>query len=135
LEEVLQKHGRITAPFEALRVFGGFELAMITGAALAAAEQRMLILVDGLIASAAVLVAVKAYPQMKPYLVFGHRSAADGHAELLKHLEVEPLLDLGMRLGEGTGAALALPLVRSAAAILSDMATFASAEVEGRVNP
>ncbi len=135
LEEVLQKHGRITAPFEALRVFGGLELAMITGATLAAAEQRMVILVDGLIASAAVLVAVKAYPQIKSYLVFAHRSGADGHAALLNHLEVEPLLDLGMRLGEGTGAALALPLVRSAAAILCDMATFASAEVEGRVTP
>jgi nicotinate-nucleotide--dimethylbenzimidazole phosphoribosyltransferase len=120
---------------EALRVFGGFELAMITGAALAAAEMSMLILVDGLIASAAVLVGIKAYPDLKPYLIFGHRSAADGHAALLRHLDLEPLLDLNMRLGEGTGAALALPLVRAAAAILSEMATFASAEVEGRVHP
>lgn len=135
LEEVLQKHGRITDPFEALRVFGGFELAMMTGAALAAAEQGMLIIVDGLIASAAILVAAQAYPDIKPYLIFGHRSAADGHAALLNHLGVEALLDLNMRLGEGTGAALALPLVRAAAAILSDMATFASAEVEGRVHP
>jgi nicotinate-nucleotide--dimethylbenzimidazole phosphoribosyltransferase len=133
LEEALRKHGRITDPMEALRVFGGFELAMITGATLAAAEAGMLILVDGLIASAAVLVAAKAYPDVKPYLVFAHRSAADGHAALLLHLNVEPLLNLGMRLGEGTGAALALPLVQAAAAILSDMATFASAEVEGRV--
>lgn len=134
LDEALRRHGRITEPLEALRVFGGFEIAMITGAALAAAEQGMLILVDGLIASAAILVAVKAYPEMKSYLIFGHRSAADGHAALLNHLAVDPLLDLNMRLGEGTGAALALPLVRAAAAILSEMATFASAEVEGRVN-
>ncbi len=134
LEEALRKHGRITDPMEALRVFGGFELAMIAGAAWGAAEQGMLILVDGLIASAAVLVAAQVHPEIKPYLIFGHRSAADGHAALLKHLDVEPLLDLNMRLGEGTGAALALPLVRAAAAILSEMATFASAEVEGRVN-
>jgi len=133
LDDVIQKHGRITTPFEVLRVFGGYELAMIVGAALAAAENRMLIVVDGLIASAAILVAVKAYPQLKPFLIFAHRSGAAGHTALLNHLQVEPLLDLGMRLGEGTGAALALPLVRSAAAILSDMATFASAEVEGRV--
>jgi nicotinate-nucleotide--dimethylbenzimidazole phosphoribosyltransferase len=133
LGEVMRKHGRITDPLEALRVFGGYELTMIAGAALAAAENHMLIVVDGLIASAAILVAVKAYPQLKPYLIFAHRSSAAGHTALLQHLEVEPLLDLGMRLGEGTGAALALPLLRSAAAILSDMATFASAEVEGRV--
>ncbi len=133
LEKALQRHGRITAPFEAMRVFGGFELAMITGAVLAAAEQRLLILVDGLIASAAILVAIKAYPAIKPYLIFAHRSSALGHNALLKHLKAEPLLDLGMRLGEGTGAALALPLVQSAAAILAEMATFASAEVEGRV--
>lgn len=133
LDRVLDKHGRIKDPMEALRVFGGFELAMIAGAALAAAEEGLLILVDGLIASAAVLVAVKSFPDVKPYLIFAHRSAAAGHAALLQHLEVEPLLDLQMRLGEGTGAALALPLLRSAAAILSEMATFASAEVAGPV--
>ncbi|WP_141734936.1 nicotinate-nucleotide--dimethylbenzimidazole phosphoribosyltransferase [Oligoflexus tunisiensis] len=133
LEEALQKHGRVTAPFEALRIFGGFELAMMAGAALAAAEERMLIVVDGLIASAAILVAIKAYPEMKPYLLFAHRSAADGHTALLEHLKMEPLLDLNMRLGEGTGAALALPLIRTAAALLCDMATFATAEVEGPV--
>lgn len=133
LDRVLEKHGRIKDPMEALRVFGGFELAMIAGAALAAAEEGMLVVVDGLIASAAVLVAVKSFPDLKPFLIFAHRSAAAGHAALLQHLEVEPLLDLQMRLGEGTGAALALPLLRSAAAILSDMATFASAEVAGPV--
>jgi nicotinate-nucleotide--dimethylbenzimidazole phosphoribosyltransferase len=133
LEQVLDRHGRIKDPMEALRVFGGFELAMIAGAALAAAEEGLLILVDGLIASAAVLVAVQSFPDVKPYLIFAHRSAAAGHAALLQHLEVEPLLDLHMRLGEGTGAALALPLLQSAAAILSEMATFASAEVAGRV--
>jgi nicotinate-nucleotide--dimethylbenzimidazole phosphoribosyltransferase len=133
LEEALKKHGRITAPLEALRIYGGFELAMIAGAALTAAAERMLIVVDGLIASAAILAALKAYPEMKPYLVFGHRSAAAGHAALLEHLKVEPLLDLNMRLGEGTGAALVLPLLRTAAALLASMATFATAEVEGPV--
>ncbi len=134
LEQALKKHGRIRSPMEALRVYGGFELAMITGAALAAAERGMLIVVDGLITSAAVLVALKAYPSLLPYLVFAHRSAAQGHAALLAHIEAEPLLNLNMRLGEGTGAALALPLLQSAAAILCEMASFASAEIEGRVD-
>lgn len=133
LEKVLAKHGRITEPLQALQFFGGFELAMIAGAALAAAEKRMLVLVDGLIASAAILVALKAEPALEPYLIFAHESAALGHRALLEHLNARPLLKLDMRLGEGTGAALALPLVQSAAALLCDMATFASAEVAGRV--
>ncbi|MCX6129691.1 MAG: nicotinate-nucleotide--dimethylbenzimidazole phosphoribosyltransferase [Proteobacteria bacterium] len=133
LEQACQLHGRITEAFEALRVFGGFELAMIVGAALAAAEHKMLILVDGLIVSSAILVALKAYPSLQTYLVFAHCSAAQGHKEMLEYIGARPLLNLDLQLGEGSGAALALPLVQSAVAILQDMASFASAEIAEKI--
>lgn len=119
-------------PLALLAHFGGFEIAQMTGAMLAAAEQRMLILVDGFIVTSAVLVAAALEPRLLAYCIFSHRSQEPGHPLQLAHLGVEPLLDLDLRLGEGTGAALAYPLVRAATAILNEMASFESAAVSGK---
>jgi nicotinate-nucleotide--dimethylbenzimidazole phosphoribosyltransferase len=112
-----------------LAEFGGYEMAMICGAVLAAAECGMVILVDGFIVGAATLVALRAYPDAHDYCVFCHRSAEPGHRAQLSAMGGEPLLDLGLRLGEGTGAALAWPLLVSAVAFLREMASFESAGV------
>ena len=116
---------------DALAEYGGFEIAMMAGAMLGAAEAGRVVLVDGFIAGAAALVATAEEPAARRALVFAHRSAEHGHAALLAHLGAEPLLDLAMRLGEGTGALLAWPLVRAAAAMLTEMASFESAGVSG----
>ena len=116
-------------PLAVLTEFGGFEIAMMVGAMLAAAEARMLVLLDGFIVGAAALVAARLFPAFRDYAVFCHRSAEAGHAAQLQALEATPLLDLGMRLGEGTGAALAYPLVQAAVNFLNDMASFESAGV------
>ena len=119
------------APDEALREYGGFEIAMMAGAMIGAARAGAVVIVDGFIASAAALAAVRLAPALVDYLVFAHRSAEPGHDVVLDALGASPLLDLGMRLGEGTGALLAWPILRSAAAMLSDMASFESAGVSG----
>ena len=108
-------------PYDALAEYGGFEVAMLAGAILGAAERRVCVVVDGVIVTAAALVAHALQPDCLATCVFAHRSAEPGHDAMLAHLGASPLLDLGMRLGEGSGAALALPLLRAAAA-LSDMA-------------
>ena len=118
-------------PADALREYGGFEIVMMAGAMIGAARSRAVVLVDGFIASAAALAAVRLAPALAEYLVFAHRSAEPGHDVVLDALGASPLLDLGMRLGEGTGALLAWPILRSAAAMLSDMASFESAGVSG----
>jgi nicotinate-nucleotide--dimethylbenzimidazole phosphoribosyltransferase len=112
-----------------LAEFGGFEIAMMTGAMLGAAEAGMVLLIDGFIVGAAFLAAARIEPNILPYAVFCHRSAEPGHQAQLKALDAEPLIDLGLRLGEGTGAALAWPLVKAAAAFLNEMASFESAGV------
>ena len=109
--------------------FGGFEIAMLAGAMLAAAQRRMALLVDGFIVTSALLVARRLAPAVVDYCVFAHRSGEAGHVHQLRHLGVEPLLDLGMRLGEGTGAALAIPLLQAACAFMNEMASFESAGV------
>ena len=116
---------------EALAEYGGFEIAMMAGAMLGAAAARRLVIVDGFIAGAAAVVALAEAPDLRENLVFAHRSAERGHAAMLAHLRTEPLLDLGLRLGEGTGALLAWPLVRAAAAMLTEMSSFADAGVSG----
>ena len=121
-----------TEPFDALgelAALGGFEIAMMAGAMLQAASERRVVLVDGFIAGAAALVAQALVPAVRDYLVFCHRSAETGHRLLLAHLRARPLLELDLRLGEGTGALLAWPLVQSAANFLNDMASFESAGV------
>ncbi len=110
------------APMEALAEYGGFEIAMLTGAILRAAERRVCVVIDGVIVTAATLLAHAIRPDCLAACVFAHRSAEPGHDAMLAHLGAMPLLDLGMRLGEGSGAALALPLLRAAVAVLSDMA-------------
>lgn len=112
-----------------LRTFGGFEIAMICGAMLKAAELKMLILVDGFIVTSALLVAQALHPHILDYCIFAHQSDENGHAKMLNYLKAKPLLNLGMRLGEGTGAALALPLVQAAVNFLNQMASFESAGV------
>ena len=115
-----------------LAEFGGFEIAMMAGAMLGAAEAGMVLLIDGFIVGSAFLVAARIEPNILPYAVFCHRSAEPGHQAQLKALDAEPLIDLGLRLGEGTGAALAWPLVKAAAAFLNEMASFESAGVSER---
>jgi nicotinate-nucleotide--dimethylbenzimidazole phosphoribosyltransferase len=112
-----------------LAEFGGFEIAMLAGAMLGAAERGMLLLIDGFIVTSALLVAARIAPEIRDYCVFCHRSAEPGHLAQLHDLKAEPLIDLGLRLGEGTGAALAWPIVRAAAAFLNEMASFESAGV------
>ena len=127
-------HASATAPLHALAALGGFEIAMMTGAMLQAASERRVILVDGFIAGSAALVACALATAAKDYMVFCHRSAERGHHLMLTHLQAKPLLDLGMRLGEGTGALLAWPLVQSAALLMNEMASFESAGVSGKAD-
>jgi nicotinate-nucleotide--dimethylbenzimidazole phosphoribosyltransferase len=129
LRKVLVKHQAVQQPLDVLAAFGGFEIATMVGAILQAAAQNRVIVVDGFIVSAAVLVASRLAPNVLQRCVFAHRSGERGHALMLDTLRGEPLLDLQLRLGEGSGAALAWPLMQSACAILRDMASFESAGV------
>lgn len=120
-------------PLAVLARFGGFEIAMMVGAMLGAARHKMLVLVDGFICGAAALVAARLAPGFLDYAVFCHASAEAGHRTQLAALGVAPLVALDLRLGEGTGAALAWPLVRAAAAFLNEMASFESAGVSEKL--
>lgn len=111
---------------------GGFEIAGLAGAILGAASKRVPIILDGFITTAAAMIAVQLAPQVRDYLIASHSSVESGHAAMLAHLGLEPLFDLGLRLGEASGAALALPIVEAAARILDEMATFAEAGVSGK---
>jgi nicotinate-nucleotide--dimethylbenzimidazole phosphoribosyltransferase len=129
IEAAVERHAGVTAPFDVLATFGGFEIAMMTGAMLQAAALRKTLLIDGFIVTSALLVAGRMAPAILDYCVFAHCSDEAGHRRMLEQLGARPLLQLGMRLGEGTGAALALPLLRAAANFLNEMATFSSASV------
>jgi nicotinate-nucleotide--dimethylbenzimidazole phosphoribosyltransferase len=122
---------KLTA-METITEFGGFELAMITGALLATAEQKCVAVIDGFAVSVAALLAIEIDPRVRERCIFSHCSAEHAHRKLLAHLDVKPLLDLGMRLGEGTGAAMAWPLIDSAARLMTEMASFESAGVSDR---
>lgn len=132
LEQAMARGGRPGNAYDALVQYGGYEIAMMAGAILGAAEKRMVVVIDGFIVTAALLAAHGIVPDVLGYCVFAHRSAESGHALQLEHLAVEPLLNLEMRLGEGSGAALAFPLLTAATAFLRDMASFESAGVSGR---
>jgi nicotinate-nucleotide--dimethylbenzimidazole phosphoribosyltransferase len=119
-------------PLRVLAEFGGFEIVMMAGAMLGAAERGMTLLIDGFIVSSALLAAARLAPAISDYCIFCHRSAEPGHLAQLRALKADPLIDLGLRLGEGTGAALAWPLVRAAAAFLNEMASFESAGVSDK---
>ena len=131
LANALALHGGVSEPIDALATFGGFEIAMMAGAYLAAAEAKMTILVDGFIATSALVVADAIAPAVRDYCVFAHLSNEAGHRRMLDYFGGKPLLSLDMRLGEGTGAALAVPVLRAAVAVLNDMASFESAGVAG----
>ncbi|HEY4296760.1 MAG TPA: nicotinate-nucleotide--dimethylbenzimidazole phosphoribosyltransferase [Paraburkholderia sp.] len=132
LAAALARHAEALAPLDVLATFGGFEIAMMAGAYLAAAEARMTILVDGFIATSALLIADAFAPNLREYCVFAHASDETGHRRMLDHFGARPLLSLDMRLGEGTGAALAVPLLRAAVAFVNEMASFESASVANR---
>jgi nicotinate-nucleotide--dimethylbenzimidazole phosphoribosyltransferase len=110
-----------TDPLAVLAEFGGFEIAMMAGAILGAARARVPVIVDGFIASAAALAAIRLAPEVFPYCIFAHWSAEAGHRLMLQSIGASPLLDLGLRLGEGTGGLLCVPLLRAAARILTDI--------------
>ena len=133
LREAFRKHlPIIAAKPDALTILehvGGFEIAMMTGAFLQAADARMLILVDGFIATSALLLAKLIREDILDYCFFSHTSGESGHARMLEYLDAEPLLNLGMRLGEGTGAAMAFPLIQSSILFLREMASFETAGV------
>jgi nicotinate-nucleotide--dimethylbenzimidazole phosphoribosyltransferase len=129
IEAAVRHHAGVEEPLDVLATFGGFEIAMMTGAMLQAAALRKVLLIDGFIATSALLVATHVAPAILDYCVFAHCSDEAGHRRMLDALGAEPLLQLNLRLGEGTGAALALPLLHAAVNFLNEMATFASASV------
>ncbi len=134
LRQAQQKHLHAHSPMEILAAFGGFEIAMLVGAIAQAAAANMVIIIDGFIVSAALLVATALYPNILPYCIFSHCSEELGHAKLLAYFNADPLLRLHMRLGEGTGAAMAYPLVQSAVLLLNNMASFDQAQVSNRAD-
>lgn len=119
----------LTSPLRTLQYLGGFEIAAIAGAYIAAAQAGLPILIDGFISSAAALVAVKHNPSVRDWMLFAHASAEPGHATMMQALAAKPLLDLGMRLGEGSGAGVAISLLRLACDLHNQMATFADAGI------
>jgi len=129
LTEAQSNHGVMSDPHQILQTFGGFEVAQICGAMLAAKQHNMIIMVDGFIATAAYLVAQAINPEISENAIFCHTSNESGHQLMLDYLKAEPLVNLGMRLGEGTGCAVAYPLIKSAVAFLNGMASFESAGV------
>ena len=129
LQQALATHS-VTKPLDILATFGGFEIAMMVGAYLKAAELKMLILVDGFVTCAALLVAQQIEPAVLKNCIFSHVGSENGHRALLKHFNAQPLLDLALRLGEGSGIALAYPLIQSAILFLNEMATFEEAGVD-----
>jgi nicotinate-nucleotide--dimethylbenzimidazole phosphoribosyltransferase len=129
IEAAVAHHAGVSDPLGVLATFGGFEIAMMAGAMLKAAAMRKTLLIDGFIVTSALLAASRIAPAVLDYCVFAHCSDEAGHRRMLEQLGARPLLQLGMRLGEGTGAALALPLLHAAANFLNQMATFSSASV------
>ena len=132
LQRALAANADATAPLQALAALGGLEIATMVGAVQQAGARGGVIVVVGFITTAAVAVAAALQPELLPRCVFAHRSQETGHARWLQRLGAAPLLDLDLRLGEGSGAALAWPLLESACRVLDEMASFASAGVSGR---
>jgi nicotinate-nucleotide--dimethylbenzimidazole phosphoribosyltransferase len=121
-------------PVEVLARVGGFEIGAIAGIILGAAARRLPVLVDGFISTAGALVAAALAPQSRDYMIAAHRSVEPGHRIMQEYLDLQPIFYLDLRLGEGTGAALAMPVVASAVATLNEMATFDSASVSGKLD-
>ena len=130
IERALALHKEaMHSPLELLRCLGGFEIAALAGAYIAAAQQGLPMLVDGFISTSAALMALRINPAIAPWLMLSHASAEPGHAAMVEAIDEQPLLDLGMRLGEGSGAATTVPLLRLACELHNNMATFAEAGV------
>ncbi|WP_020410609.1 nicotinate-nucleotide--dimethylbenzimidazole phosphoribosyltransferase [Hahella ganghwensis] len=129
LKQVADLHSDARTPMEVLTAMGGFEIAAMVGAMVESAAHGVLVLVDGFIASAAYLIASQLRPEIKHYAVFCHCSEEMGHRLMLSRLQAQPLLQIGMRLGEGSGCAVAYPLLQSAVIMLTDMASFSEAGV------
>ncbi len=133
IDQALQRHAAaLNTPLTTLAALGGLEIAALTGAYIAAAQAGLPVLVDGFISSVAALAAVRINPDVRDWLLFGHQSAEPAHAQVLQALDGKPLLQLGMRLGEASGAAAAFPLLQLACALHAEMATFAEAGVSGK---
>jgi len=127
--DVVRRAVALHVDADPLAALGGFEIAFLAGLAIGSARRRRVVLLDGFITGAAALAAIRIEPGVRDVLIASHRSPEPGHAHVLDALGLEPLLDLGLRLGEGSGAALALPLLQASIAILAEMATFESAGV------
>ncbi len=135
IEQVLAKHfDDQLAPEQLLQKVGGFEIAALVGSYIAAAQIGMPVLVDGFICTAAAMVAVAISPESRAWMIFSHGSAEPGHKLMLEHLQASPVLDLGMRLGEGSGAAVCVPILQIACKLHNQMATFAEAAVAGKLD-
>jgi nicotinate-nucleotide--dimethylbenzimidazole phosphoribosyltransferase len=134
VQSALKLHrGVLSDPLGALAALGGFEIAAMAGVCLGGASARTPVVVDGFIATAAAACAERIAPRMRDYLFFSHRSGEGGHALVLERLGARPILDLDMRLGEGTGAALAMAVIRSALELFHNMATFSGAGVSEKI--
>jgi len=132
IEKALKLHQEIKKPIEILATFGGYEIATICGAILKAAELKMTIMSDGFIATSALIAAHAINPDVIHYCLFAHQSSEQGHKLMLEHLNAEPILHLGMRLGEGTGSAVAYPLIQSAVNFMNEMSSFEDAGVSNK---
>ncbi len=133
IRRALQYHSEaLNAPLSCLQRLGGFEIAALAGSYIRCAQLGIPVLVDGFICTVAALTAVKLNASVRPWLLFSHCSAESGHRILLEALGAEPLLSLNMRLGEGSGAAVAVPLLRAACLLHNGMATFAQAAVSDK---
>ena len=135
LSQVLQRYEHVTTPLEVLAAVGGLEIAMMVGAFIQAASDRRILLIDGFIASSALLVAERLVPGVAQFAIFAHQSVEPGHSRMLAALDAEPLLGFELRLGEGSGAALAYPLLQSACAIINEMASFSDAGISTQSEP
>ena len=134
IAQALQQHQKALQDAAAIsRTLGGFEITALTGAYIAAAQIGMAVLVDGFICTAAAVCALQLNPSVKPWLIFSHCSAEQGHRKLMDWLQAAPLIDLNLRLGEGSGAAVTVPLLRAACALHNEMATFDEAAVSGKL--
>jgi nicotinate-nucleotide--dimethylbenzimidazole phosphoribosyltransferase len=137
IEAVVQKHfptagvDLVPNPLEVMRCVGGLEIAAMTGLILGAARDSIAVVADGFISTAAAAIAFAIEPRVRGYLFAGHQSEEPGHRVLLEYIGLKPILSLNMRLGEGTGAVLAMPIIESAVCLYNEMATFASAGVSG----
>ena len=132
LKEVIELHGKLEDPLVILSAVGGFEIAEMVGAYLQSASDKKLIIVDGFIATAAYAIAHRMNPLIEDYVIFAHQSDEKGHALFLAALNVDAVLNLGLRLGEGTGSALAYPLIQSAVNFFNEMSSFESAGVSNK---